>query len=116
MFLAMKCYAAGVQQPGVRSVRREQPERFCRLAIFLVGKAQLKLTRSREVGYCSTGLQPASGSNSVIADAVCVVALPKSFCSNTPSWLMVNVITPELRYSAGYATKANPPTIFPSTT
>ncbi len=51
--------------------------------------------------HSCTMLQLASGSNSVIADAVSVVVLPKSFWSNTPSWFMMNVITPELPYSAG---------------
>ena len=51
--------------------------------------------------YSPTGLQVLSGSNSVIAVAVSVVVFPRSFCSNTPSWLMMKVITPEFPYSAG---------------
>lgn len=50
--------------------------------------------------YCSTGLHPA-GSNSLMAVAVSVVVFPKSFCSNTPSWFIMKLITPELPYSAG---------------
>jgi hypothetical protein len=51
--------------------------------------------------HSSTGVQPSPGSNSLIAIAVSVVVFPKSFWSNTPSWLMMKVITPELPYSAG---------------
>src|SRR5258707_1094056 len=40
-------------------------------------------------------------SKSLIAAAVSVVVFPKSFWSSTPSWLIMNVITPELPYSAG---------------
>ena len=51
----------------------------------------------------STGFQPtlASGSNLVIAVAMSVVVFPKSLWSSTPSWLMMNVITPEFPYCAG---------------
>ena len=52
-------------------------------------------------GHCSTTIQPASGSNTLIAVAVSVVVFPKSFSSSTPSWLIMKVITPELPYSAG---------------
>jgi hypothetical protein len=55
------------------------------LAVFLAGKTELAPARSREVGYCCTGFQPGSGSNSVIAVAMSVVPLPKSFSSSTPS-------------------------------
>jgi hypothetical protein len=51
--------------------------------------------------YRSTMCQLESGSNSLIAVAISDVDLPKSFWSRTPSWLMMNVITPELPYSAG---------------
>ena len=51
--------------------------------------------------YCSTMLQPESGSNTLIAVAASVVVFPRSFCSSTPSWLIMKVITPELPYSAG---------------
>ena len=54
-----------------------------------------------ETGHCSTGLQLASGLNSLIEVAVSVVVFPKSLWSRTPSWLMMKVITPELPYSAG---------------
>src|SRR5579863_3120219 len=54
-------------------------------------------------GHSCTTVQLSSGSNSVIAVAISVVVFPKSFWRSTPSWLMMNVITPELRYSAGYA-------------
>jgi len=62
----------------------------------LAGPHRIDATR-----YSFTTLQVLSGSNSVIAVAVSVVAFPRSFCNNTPSWLMMNVITPELPYSAG---------------
>ena len=51
--------------------------------------------------YYVAGLHPVSGSKSVIAAAASGVAFPRSFCSGTPSWLIMNVITPELPYSAG---------------
>jgi|HubBroStandDraft_2_1064218.scaffolds.fasta_scaffold30907_3 hypothetical protein len=35
--------------------------------------------------YCCAGVQLGSGSNSVIAAAVCPVSVPKSFWSNSPS-------------------------------
>src|SRR5271169_3326077 len=57
--------------------------------------------RREKARHSSTALQLASGSNSVIALAVSVVVVPKSFWNSTPSWLMMNVITPELPYSAG---------------
>jgi hypothetical protein len=50
--------------------------------------------------YLAT-VQLESGSNLVIAAAISAVVLPRSFCSSMPSWLMMNVITPELPYSAG---------------
>ena len=55
------------------------------------------LTRSgfEEDCHSSAGLQVASGLNSLIAVAVSVVVFAKSFWSSTPSWLMMNVITPE---------------------
>jgi hypothetical protein len=56
---------------------------------------------SEETSHSCTGLQPVSGSNSLMAVAVSVVVFPKSFWNSTPSWLMMNVITPELPYSAG---------------
>src|SRR5438270_129270 len=43
-----------------------------------------------------------------MAAAVSAVVFPRSFWNSTPSWLMMNVITPEFPYSAGYAMKANP--------
>jgi hypothetical protein len=49
----------------------------------------LTLARGRRIVH-STGFQPASGSNSVIAVTVSFVLFPKSFCSSTPSWLMMN--------------------------
>jgi hypothetical protein len=52
------------------------------------------------VGYSCTGVQP-PGSNVLIAVAMFVVSCPKSFCSTTPSWLTMKVITPELPYIAG---------------
>ena len=58
--------------------------------------------RAREHSrHCSTILQSASGSKTLIAVAVSVVLFPKSFWSSTPSWLIMKVITPELPYSAG---------------
>jgi hypothetical protein len=61
----------------------------------------LAFALSKETHHCCTRLQLESGSNSTIAAAVSVVVFPKSFCRRTSSWLMMNVITPELRYSAG---------------
>jgi hypothetical protein len=34
---------------------------------------------------------------------------PEVLSYTTPSWVTVKVITPDERYSAGYATKAKPP-------
>lgn len=56
------------------------------------------LVGSENSGHCSTILQPASGSNTLIAIAVSVVDFPKAFWSSTPSWLIMKVITPELPY------------------
>jgi hypothetical protein len=45
----------------------------------------LRWAVSRSPTYCSTSFQLVSGSNRVIAVAVSVVVLPRSFWSNTPS-------------------------------
>ena len=58
-------------------------------------------TGSEKPVYCSTMFHPESGSNLFIAVAVSVVVFPRSFCSSTPSWSIMKVITPELPYSAG---------------
>ena len=50
-----------------------------------------------------------------MAFAVFAVFGPRSFWYTTPSWFTINVFTPETAYVAGYATTANPPTIFPFT-
>ena len=42
-------------------------------------------SRRMETRYCCTGVQLGSGSNSVIAAAVCAVSVPKSFCSRSLS-------------------------------
>src|SRR5580658_10966235 len=42
------------------------------------------------------------------------VLLPRSFSLTTSFSVMMNVITPDDRYSAGYATKRNPPAVLPS--
>jgi hypothetical protein len=55
----------------------------------------------KQAAYCCTGVQLASGSNSLIAVAASVVDFPKSFWKSTPSWFIMNVIIPELPYSAG---------------
>src|SRR5208282_2808156 len=56
---------------------------------------------AKQICYSATDVQLASGSNSLMAVAVSFVVFPKSFWNNMPSWLMMNVITPELPYSAG---------------
>ncbi len=41
---------------------------------------------------------------------------PRSFSYTMPSWLTMNVMTPELPYLAGQATTAKPPIARPRTT
>ena len=55
------------------------------------------------VGYFSmkTLRQVLSGLNESIRSAIFAVFGPRSFSKTVPAWLTKNVITPELRYSAG---------------
>src|SRR5450432_4170071 len=56
----------------------------------------------------SAGCQPEGGLLTVVFCASFAVSGPRSFSYTTLSWVTTNVITPDDRYSAGYAMKANP--------
>ena len=51
--------------------------------------------------HYSAGIQVLSGLYSDIVDATFAVSGPRSFSNALPSWLMMKVITPEVRYTAG---------------
>ena len=52
-------------------------------------------------GLYSAGIQVLSGLYSDIASATLAVSWPRSFSNTLPSWLMMKVITPDVRYTAG---------------
>src|SRR5262249_3707959 len=60
-------------------------------------------------------VQLLSGLKAFMAPARVAVVGPRSFSYTTPSWLTMNVITPETPYWAGYATIPKPPIIWPRT-
>src|SRR5262249_43031572 len=71
-------------------------------------------TRSRSYSSASETLrQVLSGLKSFISAASFSVSFPRSFWKTTSSWLTTKVTTPVLRYSAGQATRAKPPSILP---
>src|SRR5262249_47948915 len=60
-------------------------------------------------------VQLLSGLNAFMAPARVAVVGPRSFSHTTPSWLTLNVITPETPYWGGSATSPKPRIIWPRT-
>ena len=52
-------------------------------------------------GLYSAGIQVWSGLYSDMASATLAVSWPRSVSNTLPSWLMMKVITPDVRYTAG---------------